>query len=96
MKPRAKGSLPNTVPELQQHVMSLIATNRHIVQLNGQLVTEARALSSALGQILAVYRSEDGQALLKLLDEYAAMADAQIAMEAAAKKVRIDTEKWFH
>ena len=57
MKPRANGSMPNTVPELQQHVMNLIATNRHIVQLNGQLITEARVLASALEQILTMYRS---------------------------------------
>ena len=96
MKPRAKGSLPNTVPELQQHVMSLIATNRHIVQLNGQLITETRVLASALEQILTVYRSEDGHALLSLLAEYTAMADAQMAMEAAARSTHINTDKWTH
>lgn len=86
--PLTTTALPSSVPELQQMIFDLIASNRHLVQQNGKLVTESNTLATALGQIITVYRSEDGQALLDMLAHYAAVADAHIALDKAAHSSR--------
>lgn len=83
MKTTRKDSMPTDVATLQQHLMDIIATNRHVVRQNGQLIIEVNAVCGVLNHIMSVYRSEDGQELLDVLAHYAAMADAQAAIEKA-------------
>ena len=88
--------LPTTLPELTTFAHNTIKANRHLAAQNGRLIIENEALTTALGEVMRLYKSEDGQALLDLIGRYCAAAEAQMATDKAAAQAGINLSKRVH
>ena len=86
--------LPNDIEKLKTIATNAMRANRDLAVQNGRLIIQLECCDQMLGKILTVYQSENGQALLDLLANYLAAANAQMAFEKAAKGAHINTSAW--
>lgn len=94
MKPINKIELPNDIEKLKTIATNTMTANRQLAAQNGRLIIQVECYERTLGNILTVYQSEDGQALLNLLAQYSAAANAHMAFEKAAQGAHINTSAW--
>jgi hypothetical protein len=94
MKPINQIELPNDIEKLKTIATNTMMANRHLAAQNGRLIIQVDCYEQMLGKILTVYQSEDGQALINLLAQYSASANAHMAFEKAAKGAHINTSAW--
>lgn len=86
--------LPDDIEQLKTITKNTMTANRQLAAQNGRLIIQVESYEQMLGKILTVYQSEDGQALLDLLAQYLAAANAHMAVEKAAKDAHINTSAW--